>query len=244
MTYEIELPKKLPLDTIVQGQVIHRISSASFADDAFNDYSSVKFDSNNKPFEEIKMKNGTKMKVDAFWYRFSPFSVNGKKAVPATYLGKTEHVAIAETLIRPYIQGGPSLALQSLENKRMIQLKVTKDMRLAALFPENFDDKTFKIIDLENLTTGTDQYENSEVFARAIYEHKDNVDGIIWYSKRSDEHISIVLFDRAIDKLKLDPDKPGEDLLTSNRLLKTIGSLCTKYNRDIQDDLRCKIDAA
>ena len=237
------LPKSLPLDILEQGQVIHRIASANYAADAFNRYPWIHY-VNEVPHKMTeKPSTGTNIPTPEFCHRFSPFTVDSKTTVATMYAGLTEHAAVVETVMRPSEKHTNYLSLNSLNDLIMVQLKIKEKIRLAACYsPPHFDplaefNPAFKVHVEPNLSG----YHQSELFAKALYRHTDKIDGIIWYSTQDHHHTSLVLFDRAENKISIDGDKPVEALLKSDRLLATIGRLSTKFNRVLDSDLVTRI---
>jgi hypothetical protein len=109
------------------------------------------------------------------------------------YLGTTLACCLLE-VFSPQIQrtdSGHFLSLSQLRGYMVVNAHVVRPLRLAKL-----SDDGLATIGIDLRVTGGDDYNLSQRWSAAIHSHADNVDGILYPSRR-DQRYSVALFERA-----------------------------------------------
>ena len=120
----------------------------------------------------------------------------------ACYLGTTLEVSFAETSLRnPPVR---ILALDDLAGRSIATVEVRRDLRLV---PIHGSSPTGLEVTAE-LASGSD-YVGSQLWSRALWEHSDEPDGILYRSRRDDSALCIAVYDRAEDGLAIVRDHSG-----------------------------------
>ena len=137
------------------------------------------------------------------------------------YFGTTLEVCFAETFLRnPPVR---ILALDDLARRSVATLEVRREVRLVPVHGSSLA----KLGATSELATGSD-YPISQLWSRALWEHGDQPDGILYRSRHDDSALCVALFDRAKDALAIVRDGSlAEDPKQLVRLLRRYGLALT-----------------
>ena len=106
------------------------------------------------------------------------------------YLGTTIGVCFAETFLRnPPVR---ILALDDLAGRSIATVEVRRELRLAPIHGSNLA----RLGVTAELASGSD-YERSQLWSRALWEHSDRPDGVLYRSRHDDSALCVAVFDRA-----------------------------------------------
>jgi RES domain len=133
------------------------------------------------------------------------------------YFGTTIEACFAETFLRnPPVR---ILALDDLTARAIATVKVRRDLRLVPMHGSNLA----RLGVTAEVASGGD-YAGSQRWSRALWEHTDQPDGILYRSRHDDSALCVVLYDRAKDGLAAVEDHSlAEDPVQLARLLKRYG---------------------
>jgi hypothetical protein len=127
------------------------------------------------------------------------------------YLGLTERAAFVEGVVHRAIPRR-IISEKTLAARAISEIRVVEKIRAARLYGR------FLIpTGATNAVTHGELYETvSQPWSKAIYEHPDTVDGILYSAKHDETQIALVLFDRAAHKIEAGAKHPlsGTDLRT------------------------------
>lgn len=115
------------------------------------------------------------------------------------YFGESLAVAVAETLLHDLYpkKGAFYVERAMILSRYVIQFK-GKDLALADL-----TGAALKRLGGHAGLSGSDSYKRTKNWSRAIYDHPDEVDGILYMSRHKNDEKAIVVFDRAAHKIKM-----------------------------------------
>ncbi|HXB73953.1 MAG TPA: RES family NAD+ phosphorylase [Candidatus Acidoferrales bacterium] len=129
------------------------------------------------------------------------------------YLGTTLEVCFAETFRNPPVR---ILALGDLAERSVATIEVCRELRLVPVHGRSLA----RLGATAELASGSD-YAASQLWSRALWEHGDRPDGILYRSRHDDSALCVALYDRAKDGLAMVRDAPlTEDPQMLARLLK------------------------
>ncbi len=112
------------------------------------------------------------------------------------YLGTTLEVCFAETFLRnPPVR---ILALDDLAGRSIATVEVHRDLRLVPIHGSSLARSGVTA----ELVTGSD-YVGSQLWSRALWEHSDEPDGILYRSRHDDSALWVAVYDRARDGLAI-----------------------------------------
>jgi len=133
------------------------------------------------------------------------------------YFGTTIEVCFAETFLRnPPVR---ILALDDLAGRSIATVEVRRDLRLVPIQGPSLA----RLGVTAELASGGD-YQASQHWSRALWEHSDQPDGILYRSRHDDSAHCIALYDRAKDGLRIVRDHSlAEDPQQLARLLRRYG---------------------
>ena len=133
------------------------------------------------------------------------------------YLGTTIEVCFAETFLRnPPVR---ILALDDLAGRSIATVEVRRDLRLVPMHGSNLA----RLGVTGELASGSD-YAGSQLWSRALWEHSDKPDGILYRSRHDDSALCVAVYDRAKDGLAIVRDHSlSEDPQQLARLLRRYG---------------------
>ena len=136
--------------------------------------------------------------------------------------GSTEAVCFAETFLRnPPVR---ILGLDDLAMRSMATIVVRQELRLVILHGSGLA-RAGITADVAN---GSD-YRQSQLWARALWEHVEGPDGLIYRSRHDDSALCVAVFDRAGKSLAMLEDQVlTDDPVKLARLLKRYGVGLTK----------------
>lgn len=140
-------------------------------------------------------------------YRFD--SPDGSYQV--CYLGLTERTAFVEGVVHRAIPRR-IISEKTLAARAISEVHVVEKIRAARLYG-----KYLLPTGATNAVTHGEPYETaSQPWSKAIHEHPDHVDGILYSAKHDESQIALVLFDRAAHKIEAGAKHPlsGTDLRT------------------------------
>ena len=110
------------------------------------------------------------------------------------YLGTTPEVCFAETFLRnPPVR---ILALDDLADRRISVLEVRRPLRLVSMQGPGLA----RLGVTAELASGGN-YLASQQWSRALWEHQDYPDGILYRARHDDSALCVALYDRAEDAL-------------------------------------------
>ena len=116
------------------------------------------------------------------------------------YLGTTIDVCFAETFLRnPPVR---ILALEDLAARSVAVAETTRDLRLAALHGPGLA----RLGVTAELASGAD-YAVSQAWSRALWEHPDAPDGIMYRSRHDDSALCVAIYHRAKAALTVVDDR-------------------------------------
>ena len=163
---ELDAPNAVEL---VQGALLHRIHSGSLLGTAFN------------PCEGSPT-------------RFAPIHDEHGSCVPSLYAGDTLEAAIYETVFHdvPLNARRKTVPISAVADRKHSILLVGRTLRLASL----------RAPDLLKWGVGRDaligapptSYARTALWAKAIHDHFDGIDGLIWTSKLCDPDSAVLLY--------------------------------------------------
>jgi hypothetical protein len=108
------------------------------------------------------------------------------------YLGTNLEVCFAETFLRnPPVR---ILALDDLSARNIATVEVRRDLRFVPLHGSSLA----RLGATAELASGGD-YETSQLWSRALWEHSNQPDGILYRSRHDDSAFCVALYDRAKD---------------------------------------------
>ena len=133
------------------------------------------------------------------------------------YFGTTLEVCFAETFLRnPPVR---ILALDDLAGRSIATVEVRRHLRLAPIHGSSLA----RLGVTAELASGAD-YAGSQLWSRALWEHSDQPDGILYRSRHDDSALCVAVYHRAKDALAIVRDHSlGEDPRQLARLLKRYG---------------------
>ena len=112
------------------------------------------------------------------------------------YLGTTLEVCFAETFLRnPPVM---ILALDDLAGRSIATVEVRRDLRLVPIHGSSLA----RLGVTAELASGGD-YESSQLWSRALWEHSEQPDGILYRSRHDDSAFCVAVYDRAKDGLAI-----------------------------------------
>ena len=110
------------------------------------------------------------------------------------YLGTTLEVCFAETFLRdPPVR---IVAIRDLAMRSVATVEVERDLQLVALRGS----KLARLGVTAEVATGSD-YTLSQLWSRALWEHNDAPDGILYRPRHDDSAFCVAIYDRAKDAL-------------------------------------------
>jgi hypothetical protein len=132
------------------------------------------------------------------------------------YLGTTVQVCFAETFLRnPPVR---ILALDDLAGRSIATVEVRRDLRLVPIHGSTLA----RLAVTADLASGSD-FAASQLWSRALWEHSDKLDGILYRSRHDDSALCAAVYDRSKDGLAI----VGDDSLSENSQL--LAKLLRKY---------------
>jgi hypothetical protein len=140
----------------------------------------------------------------------------------ACYFGTTLEVCFAETFLRnPPVR---ILALDDLAGRSIATVEVRRDLRLVPIHGPSLA----RLGVTAELASGSD-YVASRLWSRALWEHSDQPDGILYRPRHDDSALSVALYDRSKDELAVVGDRSlSEDAQQLAGLLRRYGLGLTK----------------
>jgi len=133
------------------------------------------------------------------------------------YLGTTIEVCFAETFLRnPPVK---ILALDDLAGRSIATVEVRRDLRLVPIHGSSLA----KLGVTAELASGSD-YVGSQLWSRALWDHSDQPDGILYRSRHDDSALCVAVYDRAKASLAIVGDRSlADDPQQLARLLRRYG---------------------
>jgi hypothetical protein len=133
------------------------------------------------------------------------------------YLATTVEVCFAETFLRnPPVR---ILSLGDLEGRSIATVEVRRELRLVPIHGPGL----VRLGVTTELASGSD-YGDSQRWSRALWEHSDKPDGILYRSRHDDSALCVAVFNRAKDSLAVIRDESlAKDAQRLARLLKRYG---------------------
>jgi RES domain len=133
------------------------------------------------------------------------------------YFGTTLEVCFAETFLRnPPVR---ILALDDLARRSIATVEVRRDLRLVPIHGPSLA----RLGVTAELASGND-YPTSQLWSRALWEHGDQPDGVLYRSRHDDSALCVAVYDRAKDGLvTVQEDSLAGDPQQLARLLRRYG---------------------
>jgi hypothetical protein len=133
------------------------------------------------------------------------------------YFGTTVEVCFAETFLRnPPVR---ILALDDLAGRSIATVEVRRDLRLVPIHGSSLA----RLGVTAELASGSD-YVAAQLWSRALWEHNDEPDGILYRSRHDDSALCVALYNRAKDGLAVVRDESlSDDRQLLARLLRRYG---------------------
>jgi RES domain len=130
------------------------------------------------------------------------------------YFGTNPAVCFAETFLRnPPVR---ILALDDLADRSISTVELRRALRLVSIYGSGLA----RLGVTTELASGSN-YAASQQWSRALQEHKDNPDGILYRARHDDSALCVALYDRAQDALaEVESHSLTEDPQYLARLLK------------------------
>jgi RES domain-containing protein len=128
------------------------------------------------------------------------------------YFGITDDASFVETLLR----GEPPtrlVTMTELRLRRMAQVRVAGALQLVPV-----RDQYLNGLGVTADISSSQTYERSQLFARALWAHPDQPDGIEYRCRHDNSLMAIALFDRAQDRIEATATEPLDNDVA--RLLK------------------------
>jgi len=112
------------------------------------------------------------------------------------YLGTTVEVCFAETFLRnPPVR---ILSLEDLARRSIATVEVQRKLRLVRMYGPGLA----RLGMTAEVASGSD-YAGSQLWSRALWEHSDKPDGILYRSRHDDSALSVALYHRAKDGVSI-----------------------------------------
>lgn len=124
--------------------------------------------------------------------RFSPLNDLNGNNIPTLYAGSSNKSALAESVFRNVVSTSPTITRLSLRNQLLSTIIPTRNLRLVDLSQNGLRRLGLKRNQL--LETGQDSYAQTACWAKALHDHNDHCDGIVWVSTQFDTEKSFLLF--------------------------------------------------
>jgi hypothetical protein len=133
------------------------------------------------------------------------------------YFGTTLEVCFAETFLRnPPVR---ILALDDLAARSIATVEVRRDLRLVPIHGPSLA----RLGVTAELASGID-YATSQLWSRALWEHDNQPDGILYRSRHDDSALCVAVYGRAKDALVMVQDQSlADDSQVLARLLRRYG---------------------
>jgi hypothetical protein len=117
------------------------------------------------------------------------------------YFGTSLEVCFAETFLRnPPVR---ILALDDLADRSIATVEVRRELRLVPLHGSNLA----RLGITAEVASGGD-YQSSQLWSRALWEHADQPDGMFYRSRHDDSALCVAVYDRAKDSLAVTGNQP------------------------------------
>jgi hypothetical protein len=161
--------------------------------------------------------------------RFAPIHSIGGTVIPTLYAGETIEAAYYESILHGVPTEGDDrvIAQSALIDRQYAALTPTRDLSLAQLF--TVDLKRWNIERTQLIDTTSYHYRYTKLWAEALHASLPKIDGLVWTSKKDDEHQAYVLFgDRVESSLLKVVDGPREivnDTMLFNLLRDCAGAM-------------------
>jgi hypothetical protein len=126
------------------------------------------------------------------------FCFFGQPAVPIMYAADTEDAAVAETLLHNIPVDGGLLPYDDYSRKALARLKVTRDVRLAALYGLGL--RRLEVAPEDVTSSPASTYADTVRWAEAA--HEIGVDGMVWMSRLCNSVKAYVFFGDRCDGAK------------------------------------------
>ena len=124
------------------------------------------------------------------------------------YFGTTVEVCFAETFLRnPPVR---ILALDDLAGRSIATVEVRRDLRLVPIHGPSLA----RLGVTAELASDRD-YATSQLWSRALWEHRDQSDGVLYRSRHDDSALCVAVYDRAKDGLAIVQDQSLAQTLSS-----------------------------
>jgi hypothetical protein len=126
--------------------------------------------------------------------RFAPICTIAGTIIPTLYAGETIEAAYYESVLHDVPTDGDDrvIAHSALIGRQYAALAPTRDLSLAQLFA--VDLKKWNLERTQLIDTTSYHYRYTKLWAEALHESLPSIDGLVWTSKKDDEHQAYVLF--------------------------------------------------
>lgn len=144
----------------------------------------------------------------------------------ACYFGMDFHAAFAETVLHNLEAGPAGFSVPATEITGRYALNFKKRMPGPPLRLAKFYGESLLLLGGDGELMGTPHLHISRQWAAAIVRHPDHIDGFAYFSRRMNDAMSVVLFER-------DPGAPLNIIMDANEFLinhPQIGDALTRFN--------------
>jgi hypothetical protein len=166
--------------------------------------------------------------------RFSPFRARNGRWVMSSYVGKTENVAVGETLLRDMPLGVKywSINMDKIKDLWMFKLRTVEELKFVKL--RGLQLRSMGLTNVNLIGLPPQAYKFTQAFAKALYEHKvvknEKAAGLLWTSRHVDDAFCCMPWSRNLSKnwacmedcweLDAAPNRPKlEDILSKANIV-------------------------
>ena len=196
------LPKKLPIWKLDVGSPVYRVFKESLNADGDRNFEATDFNCYEHVINNdgvLQTKEGKCAYLKQAVHRFSP-TIEGNELVPAIYVGTTEFAAFSETLFRAHDNPQPKpIVMCDVENRYLVDFFLDRELLLCDLSTPYHKGGVYECFDFTPLGSvyskhSSKSYKRCHEIANAIYQHKDEVDGLFWESRHLPNNFNVVIW--------------------------------------------------
>lgn len=144
--------------------------------------------------------------------RFSPFRDSHGDRVPRIYAAETFAAALSESVFHDLPLTGPGrmIAKSKLETVQSSTIHAMRDLNLVQLFGQGLD--ALQLTRAQLIETEAAHYNQTVDWAKALHDHADDIDGLIWMSRLYSDSQAMVIFGSRVDRGDLNASVRPEPL--------------------------------
>lgn len=130
--------------------------------------------------------------------RFAPFTGAAGACVPTLYGATSREAAAFELIFHDIEPGGTfkTVRLSVVESRCVSRISPKRDLLVAGLFAPDL--KAWGLSRGELIETPKSTYDQTVLWAQAIYRARSDIDGLIWTSRQCDPDQCVILFEDRI----------------------------------------------